>query len=70
VDLVNTGRLAVVPLVEITGGDVTLVFGESTWTLSAGSYRLPDMRLTQGAHRLIYSGRAGNVRITFREAVL
>lgn len=69
VDLVNNGRLAVVPLVEITGGDVTLIFGESTWTLSAGGYRLPDMRLTQGAHRLTYRG-AGTIRITFREAVL
>ena len=68
-DIVNPGRLSVVPLLEITGGDVTLVFGESTWTLSPGSYKLPDIRLTQGTHRLTYIG-TGKVKITFREGVL
>lgn len=68
-EIVNLGRLSVVPLLAITGGDVTLVFGTSTWTLSAGSYKLPDFRLAQGAHQLTYSG-AGTVKITFREGVL
>ena len=68
-EIVNLGRLAVVPVVEITGGDVTLVFGTSSWTLSAGRYQLPDLRLTQGTHPLTYSG-TGAIKITFREGVL
>jgi hypothetical protein len=69
-EIVNPGRLSVVPLVEITGAQVTLVFGTSSWTLDVGSYKLPDLRLTQGTHKLTYSGRSGVVKITFREAVL
>ena len=68
-DIVNPGRLSVVPQLEITGGKVNLVFGAYSWALSAGSYKLPDFRLTQGAHKLTYSG-TGTVRITFREGVL
>lgn len=69
-EIVNPGRLSVVPLVEITGAPVTLVFGTSSWALDVGSYKLPDLRLTQGTHKLTYSGRSGLVKITFREAVL
>lgn len=68
-DIVNPGRLAVVPLLEITGGSVSLIFGSNSWVLSPGSYRLPDLRLTHGTHKLTYSG-AGTAKITFREAVL
>ena len=68
-DIVNPGRLSVVPLLEIAGGTVNLTFGTSSWALGAGSYKLPDLRLTQGTHRLTYSG-AGTVKITFREGVL
>jgi hypothetical protein len=68
-DLVNPGRLSVVPLLEITAGNVNLTFGASSWALNAGSYKLPDLRMTQGTHKLTYSG-TGKVRITFREGVL
>jgi hypothetical protein len=69
-EIVNSGRMSVVPLVEVTSdGTVNLVFKESSWALSTGSYQLPDLRLTQGSHQLTYSG-AGAVTITFREAVL
>ena len=68
-DIVNPGRLSVVPVVEIAAGTVNLAFGTSSWALSAGSYKLPDLRLTNGTHKLTYSG-TGTVRITFREGVL
>ena len=68
-EIVNTGRLSVVPTLEIAGGTVGLIFGASSWSLAPGSYQLPDLRLTQGAHRLTYSG-SGTIKITFREAVL
>ena len=69
-DLVNPGRMTVVPLLEVTAEPtVNLTFGTSSWALSTGSYKLPDLRLTQGAHQLSYQG-SGTVKITFREAVL
>lgn len=68
-DIVNPGRLAVIPVLEVTGGAVNMTFGAASWALSPGSYQLPDLRLTKGVHKLIYSG-AGTIKITFREAVL
>lgn len=69
-DIVNHGRMTVVPKLEIAGsGTVQLAFGTSSWALTAGSYKLPGLRLTKGANRVTYSG-AGTVKITFREAVL
>lgn len=69
--LVNSGRRTVVPVVEVTGEDasVALVFGTYSWTLSAGTYQLPDFVLTPGEHELTYSG-AGEIAIKYREAVL
>lgn len=73
--LINSGRLAVVPTLEVTG-TVHLTFGVSSWDLSAGTYSLPDLYLTPGTglvmpgvHEVFYSG-AGTVKITYREAVL
>lgn len=75
VRLVNSGRLAVVPTVEVTG-QVNLVYGDNTWGLGDGTYYLPELHLTPGAglvmpgvHELTYSG-SGTVKITYREAVL
>lgn len=66
--LVNNGRRAVVPTVKV-GGSVLLVFGETSQSLSAGTYKLPDLLLTPGTHSLTYSG-SGSLVITYREAVL
>lgn len=72
-DLINNGRRSVVPLLRITTEQTTdtvrLVYGTASWALGAGTYRLPDIVLTQGAHPLTYSG-AGTVELTYREAVL
>lgn len=67
--LTNQGRLGVVPVVNITGGDVHLTFGGASWALSPGSYALPDLYLKYGEHSLAYSG-AGVLTMTYREAVL
>lgn len=69
--LVNSGRLAVVPTLTVTGSgaSVRLVYGDVSRTLSAGTYQLPDLLLTPGNHALTYTG-TGSVRITYREAVL
>ena len=69
--LVNSGRLAVVPTLVVSGSgaSVRLVYGNVSRTLSAGTYQLPDLLLTPGAHALTYTG-TGSVKITYREAVL
>ena len=73
--LINSGRLAVVPVVEVLG-EVVLEFGTQSWTLATGTYTLPELCLTPGTglvlpgiHELTYSG-SGTVALTYREAVL
>jgi phage-related protein len=68
--LTNSGRLAVVPNVTVTGsGTFTLTYGQHTWNLTAGEHILPDLYLTPGTHRVTYKG-SGTMKITYREAVL
>lgn len=78
VTLVNTGRRAVVPALQVTGGTVSITFStsrealeEDTFrkTLDAGTYQYPDLFLTPGTHPLKYSG-TGTLLLTYREAVL
>jgi hypothetical protein len=67
----NSGAMPVVPLVTISGqgAAVQLRYGANSWTLSAGDYKLPALRLTPGDHVIHYSG-TGTASITYREAVL
>lgn len=67
--LYNQGRLALVPLLVVTGGGVQLVSGASSWSLSVGSYSLPDLLLPHGGLDFKYSG-TGALTFTYREAVL
>lgn len=69
--LFNHGRLAVALAVTVMGGDVQLVYGESSWNLSPGVHTFPDIdiALTPGEHPVTYSG-TGHVTLTYREAVL
>ncbi len=66
--IVNNGRKTVVPVVEVTGDVVNLVYGTASWELRAGTYQLPDFALATGEHEVTYSG--GVAIITYREAVL
>lgn len=67
----NGGRRAVVPVLEVegAGASVLLVYGTASRSLSAGTYQVPDLLLTPGAHEIKVSG-TGLLRITYREAVL
>ena len=67
--LTNGGRKAVVPAIQVEGGEVSLGFGENTWTLSVGSYVLPDIYLTPGNHSVTYKG-TGTAVLTWREGIL
>jgi hypothetical protein len=73
--LLNYGRLAVVPAV-VTTGEARIQYGGRSWALQAGEHLLPELYLTPGqglgrpgAHSITYAG-SGNITITYREAVL
>lgn len=69
-DIINSGRLAMVPDVSVTSsGTFTLKYGQYTWNLSSGDHILPDLYLTPGTHRVTYKG-TGTLTISYREAVL
>lgn len=67
--LPNLGRLAVVPLLTVTGTTVVLKAGSSSWALSAGTYSLPDLLVPSGGLTITYSGEGG-LHFVYREAVL
>lgn len=69
VTLPNQGRLAVIPLLAVTGGEVLLSAGASSWALGPGTYALPDLLLPQGGKAVTYSG-TGVLTFTYREAIL
>lgn len=69
VTLTNSGRLAMVPTLKVTGS-VELSYGSAVLQLTkAGTYEWPVLLLTPGDHVLEYSG-TGTLTITYREAVL
>lgn len=69
VTLTNSGRLAMVPTLKVTGS-VALAYGSDVLQLTkAGTYEWPVLLLTPGDHVLEYSG-TGTLTITYREAVL
>lgn len=67
----NGGRRAVCPIVSVEGdgASVQLSFNDTSISLSAGAYKLPDLLLTQGDHAVSYRG-TGTLVIRYREAVL
>lgn len=73
VALVNLGRRSVVPVIKVTGGDVTLIFNngleEYVETLSPGEHIREYLYLKTGSTILRYSG-SGQATLTYREAVL
>lgn len=66
--LPNTGRLVVVPTLEVTGS-VTLTVETTTKTFGAGTYQWPELLIRPAGQALAYKG-SGSVVITYREAVL
>lgn len=61
-------RRPVCPVVTVQGS-LKLVFEGSTYTLSSGTYKLPDLILRQGEQTVKVSG-SGSVSFTYRKAVL
>ena len=67
--LTNQGRRTVVPLLEITGTQVLLTVGTASWSLSTGTYQLPDLVVRQGGTEIKYQG-SGELFFRYREAIL
>lgn len=68
VDIINNGRLTVVPTVTVEG-IVTLEFGSYRWDLTAGEYLLPEITLLRGTSQISVSG-SGTVTLAYREGLL
>lgn len=67
--VVNLGVMSVVPVLEVTGGSVSLTYNSATLNLSAGTHKWPHLFLTPGEHTVEYSG-SGSIRITYQEGVI
>ena len=69
--LTNQGRRTVVPILEITGDSpqVLLTVGTASWSLSTGTYQLPDLVVRQGGTEIKYQG-SGELFFRYREAIL
>lgn len=67
--LINEGRLALVPTLEVANGTITLVYGAASTSMSAGTYEWPTLLLTPGNHQIKYKG-SGTLTVSYREAVL
>lgn len=67
--LVNAGRLALVPSLEVADGTVSLTYGTATTSMSPGTYEWPTLLLMPGNNSLTYKG-SGKLTISYREAVL
>ena len=70
ITLTNT-RKRVVPEVKVTSGSgLTVTFGSgSVWTLSSGSYLLPEMELVQGNNLVTVTG-TGSITFTYTQGTL
>lgn len=64
----NRGYKTLIPSIVVTG-TVNLTYGTTTTALSAGTYTLPDFKLSPGVNTVSISGN-GTIAFTYREAIL
>lgn len=63
--VLSNGKKTVVPSIDITG-EVNLTYGTNFYSLSAGRYDLPAVRLGKGENTVLLSG-TGTATFTYRE---
>lgn len=63
--ILPNSKKTVVPTIDITG-EISLTYGTNFYTLSAGRYDLPAVKLTEGENIVLLSG-AGTATFTYRE---
>jgi len=68
VDITNS-RKSVSPSIECSNDNTVIVFGTSTFNLSAGTHKILDIRFVEGNNSLTISG-TGTVKISFQEGDL
>lgn len=66
--IVNRGIKTVIPTITITGS-VQIMMGTYQTTLSAGTFKVLDLRMKAGSHLFKFDGN-GTVRMTWTEAIL
>lgn len=67
VTLTNNGYKTVAPTLTVTGS-ITLTYGSTSTTLSAGTYILAGLRFTPGANTVTVAG-TGSISINYQEAI-
>lgn len=67
--LANAGRRTAVPTFVVAGGSITIVQGDYSEALSAGTYILPDITAPTGGAAITVSG-SGTLTVSYREASL
>lgn len=65
----TNGRKTVSPIVECSNNNTVITFGENTYRLNAGTYKLLDIRLTKGSNILTVSG-IGTIIFRYQEGEL
>ena len=63
--ILNNSNKTVVPTIDITG-EISLTFGTNFYTLSAGRYDLPAVRLAKGENTVLLSG-SGTASFRYKE---
>lgn len=67
VTMTNSGYKTVAPTLTVTGS-ITLTYGSTSTTLSAGTYILAGLRFTPGVNTLTVAG-TGSITISYQEAI-
>jgi phage-related protein len=67
VTMTNNGYKTVAPTLTVTG-TITLKYGTTTTTLSAGTYILAGLRFTPGVNTVTVAG-TGSITISYQEAI-
>lgn len=67
ITLTNSRKRAV-PSITVSA-DMTLAFGGGIWTISAGTYTIPELELAEGENHVTVSGN-GNITFRWQEAML
>lgn len=64
----NNLRKAVVPTIKTTGS-VQIVFGDTSWNIDAGTYKMPEIQFIKGDNVLTVTGEA-TITVTYQEGGL
>lgn len=63
------GRKSVAPTIECSNDNTSIVFGDATYKLNAGTHKILDIRFVEGINNVTVSG-SGTVTFSYQEAEL